>query len=119
MPTKINLTKEQTKEMIRLDYLLQEPIRDMPIEFETISRETLKEEYNALLKQDEWVQTYMPHLLKLPPRQRYRLTYMDGYHYKVWNTLDTEEELLPLEKVQKVLFDYSTAQPKWQLIHEE
>ena len=108
-----------TKEMIRLDYLLQEPIRDMPIEFETISRETLKEEYNALLKQDEWVQTYMPHLLKLPPRQRYRLTYMDGYHYKVWNTLDTEEELLPLEKVQTVLFDYSPAQPKWQLILEE
>ena len=108
------------KEMIRLDYLLHEPIKEMPAQFETINREELKQSFNHLLKDDEWVAAYLPHLQDLAPRQRYRLTYLDAFNYSVWETIDDSEAIVtPVKSVQKVLFDYSFNPPKWLLINKE
>ena len=104
--------------MIRFDYLLQESIKEMPLQFETINREELKENYNALLKDDEWVEQYLPHLREMAPRQRYRTTYLDAFHYPVWEPITTST-ISPLPEVQKVLFDYSSKESKWLLLNQE
>ena len=112
------VNEEILKEMIRFDYLLQESIKEMPLQFETINREELKENYNALLKDDEWVEQYLPHLREMAPRQRYRTTYLDAFHYPVWEPITTST-ISPLPEVQKVLFDYSSKESKWLLLNQE
>ena len=114
------VNEEIIKELVRFDYLLQESIKEMPLNFETIEREQLKETFNALLKDDEWVSSYLPHLQHLAPRQRYRATYLDAYYYPIWNALKKGQvELKRLNAPQKVLFDYSNSSTKWLLLHED
>ena len=114
------VNEEIIKELVRFDYLLQESIKEMPLNFETIAREQLKETFNALLKDDEWVSSYLPHLQHLAPRQRYRATYLDAYYYPIWNALKKGQvELKRLNAPQKVLFDYSNSSTKWLLLHED
>ncbi|MBE6023470.1 MAG: DUF4080 domain-containing protein [Cellulosilyticum sp.] len=114
------VNEEILKEMIRLDYLIHEPIKEMPAEFETIHREELKEIFNSLLKDDEWVVKYLPHLQNYAPRQRYRSTYLDAFKYPVWQSILGEKmNQVALRKTQKILFDYSFNPPKWLLINEE
>ena len=109
------------KELIRLDYLLREPLREVPKEFETIDREGLREDFNSLLKDDDWVAQYAPNLNHLAPRQRYRLTFLDSYRYPVWLMISNhpKEAYQKLPHKQKVLFDYSTVSPTWSLLMEE
>ena len=112
------VNEEILKEMIRLDYLLQEPLKEVPVQFETINREELKQTFNTLLKDDEWVEKYLPHLKEMAPRQRYRITYLDAFHYPVWEPI-SNQVINSLSEVQKVLFDYSSKPPKWLLLNEE
>ncbi len=115
-----NVDEAILKEMVRLDYLLQDSIKEMPSNFETIEREALKENFNALLKDDEWVGKYLPHLQDLAPRQRYRSTYLDAFHYPVWQSLENGDiQLKRLDMPQKVLFDYSSTPTNWLLLNED
>ena len=115
------VNEELLKEFIRFDYLLHEPLKEIPAQFETVEREALKEDFNRLLKNDEWVSQYAPTLMQLPPRQRYRLTFLDSYHYPVWNMIsnNSKEVLQKLPTTQKVLFDYSAVSLTWTLLKEE
>lgn len=115
------VNEELLKEFIRLDYLLHEPLKEVPAQFETIKREAIKEDFNTLLKNDDWVTQYAPNLSNLAPRQRYRLTFLDSYHYPVWQIIsnNTAETFQRLSYEQKILFDYSTNSPTWTLIMEE
>lgn len=108
---------EVVKELIRFDYLRQESIVEIPESFETIDRHALKDKYNSLLKEDAWVAQHLPHLSNYAPRQRYRVTYIDAFHYPVWNNQITSNDRF--KHHQMVLFDYSYHPPKWLLIDEE
>ena len=115
-----NVNEDILKEMVRLDYLLQEPIKEMPANFETIERDTLKEHFNAMLKDDEWVASFLPHLQNLAPRQRYRATYLDAFNYPVWNFMDNRvAQLDKLDTPQEILFDYSSKPTKWLLLNKD
>ncbi len=115
------LNMELLKEALRLDYILNETIHEVPFILETINRESIKNDFNALLKNDIWVQEYLPHLINLPPRQRYRKVHLDVFHYPIWDGTHPEQSttLKPLTHPQKILFDYTTMPPKLLLIHEE
>lgn len=112
----IPIQEEIIKETIRLDYLLREPIKEMPPQFETMDRASLKENWNLLLKDDYWIKCYMPHLLQYPPRQRYRLTYLDAFHYTIWQK---DLPIKHLKEKQIILFDYSTYPSQFKLIEKE
>ena len=114
------VNEELLKELIRLDYLLHEPLREVPSPFETIDREDLRENFNSLLKDDEWVGQYTSNLSALAPRQRYRLTFLDAYRYPVWLMLskDSKKVFEKLPHTQKILFDYSNVSPTWTLLTE-
>lgn len=108
---------EILKEMIRFDYLLHEPLKEIPELFETTRREALKEDFNALLKDDEWVNQYVPTMKELAPRQRYRLSFLDAYHYPVWKMFSNPDEILTrCEIPKKVLFDYSHSPVQWTIL---
>lgn len=109
------------KEALRLDYILNETMNEVPFIFETINRESIKNDLNALLKNDTWVQEYLPHLIDLPPRQRYRKVHLDVFHYPIWDGTPQDQStmLKPLTHPQKILFDYTTMPPQLLLIHEE
>lgn len=97
------------REYIRLDYLLHEPLHEMPALFETYDRTLYKELNNDFLRDDEKVGQVAPHLLKLAPRQRYRITLIERFNYNVWQN----HELNDYSTHQKgqtsscILFDYS------------
>lgn len=114
------VNEELLKELIRYDYLLNEPINEIPLQFETIDREQLKLFYNTLLKKDTWLNETLPHLVPLAPRQRYKITHLEAFHYPIWSKeQDDLSYTKRLSKPQKVLFDYSTMPLKTLLIDEE
>lgn len=119
--SQIDLNIELLKEAMRLDYILSETVNDIPVLFETINRSHLKDHFNHLLKDDNWVNEKLPHLIKLPPRQRYRLAHMDEFHYPVWLIQSHTEPTFTnkLETPQRVLFNYITLPPKLLFINEE
>lgn len=114
------INEELLKEIIRYDYLLKEPVNEMPLQFETINREQLKLFYNQLLKDDNWLGKTLPHLVPLVPRQRYKLTHLEAFHYPIWLENPGEQSYTRrLRSPKKVLFDYSKTQVKPLLIDEE
>lgn len=114
------VNEELLKELVRYDYLLNEPINEMPSQFETINREELKLFYSTLLKKDAWLSEKLPHLVSLVPRQRYKITHLEAFNYPVWSEkVDDLSFTNRLSRPQKVLFDYSTTPLKMLLIKEE
>ena len=114
------VNEELLKEWIRYDYLLNEPINEMPQAFETINREELKAFYNDLLKRDEWISKNLPHLLPLAPRQRYKVTHLEAFYYPIGGgQIEGLFSIKRLDQPQKILFDYSTLPPKMLLVEEE
>ncbi len=109
------------KEYIRLDYILHEPVKEMPEAFETLSRAEYKAYYNELLKDDTFITAYLPNLIPLPPRQRYKETHLDYFSYNVWeNHLNhTYDSNTLLKKPLGILFDYSVTPIKGILIEKE
>lgn len=114
------VNEELLKELIRYDYLLNEPMNEMPSQFETINREELKLFYSTLLKKDAWLNEKLPHLVPLVPRQRYKITHLEAFNYPIWSEkVDDLSFTNRLSRPQKVLFDYSTTPLKMLLIEEE
>lgn len=105
-----DINPEYTKELIRFDYLSHEPFNDVPKNIETLNRQDLKDCYNELIKNDEWIKEHCPSLLAYIPRQRYRLTYLDAYYY-------TDQAHQTSRKL--VLFDYSNKVPQYHFVSEE
>lgn len=116
----IAVNEELLKEIIRYDYLLNEPVNEIPAEFETVNREQLKLFYNQLLKNDKWLNEMLPHLTPLVPRQRYKLTHLEAFHYPIWlQNMKEQSYTQRFSMPKKVLFDYSIKPVKRLLIDEE
>lgn len=100
-----------TKELLRFDYLSKERLNEVPAILETIERSSLKDIYNELLKDDDWLATYAPDLLSYIPRQRYRLTALDAF-YHMDKILEHTNNNRGLKEPQLVLFNYRGDTPQ-------
>lgn len=115
------VNSELLKEYIRLDYILHEPIREMPEAFETLNRASYKVYYNDLLKDDLFIMNYLPNLSDLVPRQRYKETHLEYFRYNVWENYlsQTYDSAELLQIPMGILFDYSSSPIKGILIEKE
>lgn len=115
------VNSELLKEYIRLDYILHEPIREMPEAFETLNRASYKVYYNNLLKDDLFIMNYLPNLSDLVPRQRYKETHLEYFRYNVWENYlsQTYDSAELLQIPMRILFDYSSSPIKGILIEKE
>lgn len=115
------VNSELLKEYIRLDYILHEPVREMPEAFETLNRASYKVYYNDLLKDDLFIMNYLPNLSDLVPRQRYKETHLEYFRYNVWENYlsQTYDSADLLQIPMGILFDYSSSPIKGILIEKE
>lgn len=116
-----SVNTELLKEYLRLDYILHEPVREMPEAFETLNRSAYKAYYNDLLKDDLFIENHLPHLKDLVPRQRYKETHLDYFTYNVWdNYLNQSYEVsYLLEQPIGILFNYASMPVQGILIEME
>ncbi|WP_054742996.1 B12-binding domain-containing radical SAM protein [Cellulosilyticum ruminicola] len=105
-----NINSEIVKEMIRLDYLLHEHISEMPVAFETLERERFKDHHTLMLKDDSFIEKYVPNLLDKAPRHRYRLALLETFKYNVWEAhCNRDYTQIEVSEVPNcILFDYSS-----------
>lgn len=105
-----SVNSEIVKEMIRLDYLLHEHLSEVPKAFETLDRNRFKDHHTLMLKDDSFIEKYVPSLLDKAPRHRYRLALLENFKYNVWEAYETNcyEHIEECEVPSCILFDYSS-----------
>ena len=113
-----NIDPILTKELLRFDYLLNEPFNEVPTILETIERPVLKGVYNALIKDDEWIKVHSDALIQYIPRQRYRLTHLDAFYYADY-LLDVKTTPKQSQTPKKLLFDYTQKEVSYYVVDKE
>ena len=117
--SKINI--DLLKEHLRLDYILAEPVKEIPASFETSEREEVRGLYNTLIKDDQFIAEYCPALSNFIPRQRYKLTHVDYFTYNVWEqyTNNTYNHSVKLTSPHYILINYQDSILKGAIIAAE
>lgn len=109
---------ELTKELLRFDYLRFEAFNEVPVTLDSIDRNRLKISYQELLKNEQWLEAHSPSLLALIPRQRYRVSHLDGFYYADY-LLDASKPIARRSMPQYILFDYTGSKTQYYLVDKE
>lgn len=119
---KENVNEALLKEWIRLDYMLHEMLVERQTCFETLDAQVYKETNNGYLRNEAFIETQLPHLADLSPRQRFRKVHLEQFKYNLWEVLEKKgaaHDVACLPVPITLLFDYTKPETKCYLVKGE